>query len=405
MSSGLWQTLSAAPHRLFFLSGAVQLLLTMAWWGIDLAARYNGWLPLVQWSVPAGRAHPFLMVFALYSLFFFGFVMTAGPRWLNTPSPSRGRYLLVWGSMSAGVLVFYVGLWSTVVLVYLALLLLGVGVLAGLQWWLAAIAVSPALDRLHARLIALALAMALLGMLCFGLGLATDHAVLFLASTRIGLWGLVLPVFTTVCHRMLPFFSAGVLMNYDPWRPRWLLFALVGGQMAHGALELALGAPWTGLVDLPLALLGFIVTWRWQMKRSFAVPLLAMLHVGFAWFGVGMALFAINSFSLLWRGEAWLGLAPTHALGIGFASSLVLAMVSRVSLGHSGRPLLAGALIWGLFWLLQAVVVLRLAGEWLPGAAGPAYVLAALLWLVCFGVWVAKFAPMYLNRRIDGQAG
>lgn len=405
MPERFWRSLSAAPHRLFFLSGALQLLLTMAWWSVDLAGRYNGWLPVFSWTIPAGRAHPFLMVFALYTLFFFGFVMTAGPRWLNVAPPSHARYLTIWGSMSAGVLIFYLGLAGGVALIFLALVLLAGGLAAGLRWWLGAIATSPAVDRWHARLIAVALALGVLGIATFGIAVSLEEAAWYTASFILGLWGLVLPVFTTVCHRMVPFFSAGVLMNYDPWRPRWLLFALVGGQFAHGAIALA-GAPaWTWLADLPLAVLGFLVTWRWQLRRSFAVPLLAMLHVGFAWFGLALLLSGVNSLSLLLRGDAWLGLAPQHALGIGFASSLVLAMVSRVSLGHSGRPLMAGALVWALFWLLQAVVVLRLLGEWLPGVAGPTYLLASLLWLVCFGVWAAKFAPIYVQPRIDGQAG
>ncbi len=405
MAERLWRTLSAAPHRLFFLSGAVQLLLSVAWWVLDLAARFNGWLPLVEWKVPGHRAHPFLIVFGLYTFFFFGFVMTAGPRWLNVAPPDRRRYLLAWGALSAGALVFYAGLVThrAVVGGGLALMLTGLG--SGLTWWLRAIGQSSAIDRWHARSIAASLAIGLAAMLVFAAALWREDAALYAASFSLGLWGLVLPVFTTVCHRMVPFFSAGVLLNYEPWRPRWLLFALVGGELAHGALELVFGAAWTWPVDLPLALLGAVVTWRWQLRRSFAVPLLAMLHVGFAWFAIGMALAGLNSLSVLIQGQAMLGLAPVHALGIGFASSLVLAMVSRVSLGHSGRPLIADRLVWALFWFLQAVVLTRLAGEWLPGAAGPAYVLAAALWLVCFGVWVAKFAPMYVLARKDGQAG
>jgi uncharacterized protein involved in response to NO len=391
MAERLWSTISAAPHRLFFLSGAAQLLLVMVWWTFDLAARFNGWLPLVEWSLPASRVHPFLMIFGVYTFFFFGFVMTAGPRWINTAPPSRQRYLTVWGGLSAGMLVFYLGVMSHLAVAVLGLVLLLCGLGAGVVWWWGAIVKSPALDLWHARSVALALSLGFCAIALFGAAAWSGAATLYAASFSIGLWGLVFPVFTTVCHRMVPFFSAGVLIDYDPWRPRWL--------------ELAFGLAWTWPVDFALAALGGLVTVRWQLRRSFAVPLLAMLHVGFAWFGVGMALSAINGLGLLVQGSAPLGLAPIHALGIGFASSLVLAMVSRVSLGHSGRPLLADPWVWGLFWFLQAVVLTRLAGEWLPGAAGPAYVLAAVLWLACFGIWVAKFAPMYWRRRVDGQAG
>jgi len=405
MTDRFWPTFSAAPHRMFFFGGALQLLLTVAWWALDLAGRFNGWIAPIDWHVPASRAHPFLMVFGAYTFFFFGFVMTAGPRWLNVSPPERSRYIAVWAALSSGVLLFYLGLLLHLALAGLGVALMMLGLGLGAAWWWQAIARSGAIDRWHSRLIAASLSLGFLAMVLYALALWNGDAHLFAMSFSLGLWGMILPVFTTVCHRMVPFFSAGVLMNYDPWRPRWLLFALVGGQWAHGLADLASLNAWTWLIDFPLAVLGAVVTWRWQLRRSLSVPLLAMLHVGFAWFAIAMVLAGTNSVTMLTQGNAILGLAPVHALGIGFASSLVLAMVSRVSLGHSGRPLIAGKLVWGLFWFLQAVVLTRIAGEWLPGAAGPAYVLAAVLWLLCFGVWVWKFGPMYLRPRLDGQAG
>ena len=59
-----------------------------------------------------------------------------------------------------------------------------------------------------------------------------------------------------------------------------------------------------------------------------------------------------------------------HAVTIGGLGSLMLAMVTRVSCGHSGRPLVADNLVWALFWLLQATALLRIAAavpSW-PGA-------------------------------------
>jgi uncharacterized protein involved in response to NO len=387
------------------LSGAAQLLLVMLWWAYDLAARFNGWLPFVAWSVPAGRVHPFLMVYGLYSFFFFGFVMTAGPRWIMTAPPSRGRYLAVAGLLVAGMAAFYLGLLFSVHLLALGVLLQTAGIASGVQWWWRSIARSELAELWHARIIAGALSLACLGEILYVWGVLRLDPEVLAASFIVGLWGFVLPVFTTVCHRMVPFFSAGVLMDYDPWRPRWLLFALVGGELLHGLLEIALGSAWTWPVDLPLAALGLLVTLRWQIKRSFAVPLLAMLHVGFAWFGLAMALYGLNGLGLLFTGKTLVGLAALHLLGIGFATSLVLAMVTRVSLGHSGRPLIADRMVWTLFWLLQSAVLLRLAGELLPGAAGHAYFGAAVVWLVCFGLWFSRFGPIFWRPRIDGQDG
>ena len=59
-----------------------------------------------------------------------------------------------------------------------------------------------------------------------------------------------------------------------------------------------------------------------------------------------------------------------------------------------------------MFWGMQGVAVLRVLAEFvrLPGAASLSF-LAALGWLAVFGAWYAKFAPVYLQRRPDGQTG
>ncbi|MBP9654057.1 MAG: NnrS family protein, partial [Rhodocyclaceae bacterium] len=105
-------------------------------------------------------------------------------------------------------------------------------------------------------------------------------------------------------------------------------------------------------------------------------------------------------------GVGSLGFAPLHALTLGFFASAVIGMVTRVTLGHSGRPLNADRAVWLIFWGMQGVAVLRVAAEFvhLAGAANP-YWLAALGWLAAFGAWYVRFAPIYLKPRPDGQPG
>ena len=58
-------------------------------------------------------------------------------------------------------------------------------------------------------------------------------------------------------------------------------------------------------------------------------------------------------------GALTLGLAPLHALTAGYLGATLLAMVTRVAAGHSGRPLAADGLAWGLYWTLQTAAMLR----------------------------------------------
>ena len=84
---------------------------------------------------------------------------------------------------------------------------------------------------------------------------------------------------------------------------------------------------------------------------------------------------------------------------------MLLAMASRVTLGHSGRALSADGTTWLLFLAFQSVPLLRIAGNLpLPGAAH-FYLAAALAWLVCFMMWGIKYVPAYLQPRVDGKPG
>jgi uncharacterized protein involved in response to NO len=77
--------LTVAPHRLFFAAGCAALIAVSLWWLAQLAARSLG-LPLPA-AVPPSWVHGWSMLNGFLPLFMFGFLFTAGPRWLNVPAP------------------------------------------------------------------------------------------------------------------------------------------------------------------------------------------------------------------------------------------------------------------------------------------------------------------------------
>ena len=118
-------------------------------------------------------------------------------------------------------------------------------------------------------------------------------------------------------------------------------------------------AAWTWIVDLPVAALMLWLTVRWGFMQSLANRLLAMLHIGFVWYGIGFLLAGAHSLLVL-AGFPGLPLGSLHALAIGFASSLLMAMVTRVTCGHSGQDARRRPLTWRLFVLLQLTAVVRI---------------------------------------------
>jgi uncharacterized protein involved in response to NO len=219
---------------------------------------------------------------------------------------------------------------------------------------------------------------------------------------------------------MIPFFTSSAMPMVQAWRPFWVLWLMLGAavmQIAAVWLEWAgvpvvgAGPPWTLVLGTLQLAVGAILVWLacvWGLVQSLKNRLLAMLHIGFLWLGLSFVL-AGASHWLAWQfGMATLGLGPLHALTMGCLASLMLAMVTRVSCGHSGRALVADGMAWTLFWMLQTAAVLRVVAE-VPGIFGVAWAwilpTAACLWAVTMGVWGVRLGGWYGCVRADGRPG
>jgi uncharacterized protein involved in response to NO len=396
--------LAVAPHRLFFFSGIVQLLLASAWWLATLALRSQGVSAPLAAGLDAPRMHAFLMIYGFFPFFIFGFLFTAGPRWLSLPSPAARTYVPLGLAAASSAVLLQVGAQLGPAIFALACMVYLFAWLAILLRFVGMIRSSPEEDRTHAIHAALALGGGALGVACMAIYAATAWQPAARAMEVLGLWAFLVPVFCTVCHRMIPFFTGSVLPFVAPWRPQWTLMLLVYGSVAHGALALGPLEAWTWLVDLPMAVACATLAVRWGLAQSFVNRLLAMLHLGFAWLGVAYGLLGAQSLLRL-AGIESLGLAPVHALTIGFLASTAVGMVSRVSCGHSGRTLAADRLTWCAFWVLQCAAIVRVLADLAHAAYGGLILTAAALWLACFAAWSWRYLPIYWRPRADGRPG
>lgn len=403
-----WQAgrLLGAPHRLGFAVGAAAMALLALWWLAVLAASAPGLAGAVGWAVPPALAHGLLFTFGFMPPFMAGFLFTAGPRWLERPAVEARSLLGPLLKLGAGLLALLAGVHAHRLLAALGVAALAAGWLRLTLRFGGMLGASRAADRLHARCILVASGVGVTALLLACAALLLGDLGWVDVAVRLGLWGFVAPVFATASHRMVPFFGAAGLERLEAWRPNAMLLPMLGGLALGGLADV--GALPPVLAAPPLALasaaLGFVAL-RHALRHRAAGPsqrLSAMLHGGFAWLGLALALQAA---SLAWLagGGIGLGAAPLHVLTLGWMGSTLLATATRVAAGHSGRPLAVDGRGWALYRLLQAAVLLRLAAGLGLGRAG--LVLAAAAWAAVALGWVGRLLGWLGRPRADGRAG
>ena len=411
---GPWRPshLLLAPHRLGFFLAMCLLLASGVWWALVQLDRATGWLGL-GYAVSPTLTHAALMSLGFIPLFFSGFLFTAGPKWLGVSGPEARDVLPASLLQALGWLLWLAGGHTQGTLAVVGVSLAAVGL--GLQTWrfVGLVRQSKQSDRLHAKAVAVAAGVGVLSVAGIAVATALDAVDLALACVLSGLWGFVVPTYLVVAHRMIPFFTSSAVPMVHAWRPFWVLWAM----LAATALEwvsvwlAALIGPmprgWMLFQGLAELTAGGVLIWlgvAWGLVQSLKVRLLAMLHLGFVWLGLSFGLAGASQLLGLQAGVPALGLGALHALTMGCLGSLLLAMVTRVACGHSGRPLVADNLMWVLFWALQFAVLLRIAGA-LPQAPAGVLVAAAGLWAAVVVVWSLRLMGWFGRLRADGRPG
>jgi uncharacterized protein involved in response to NO len=394
--------LATAPHRLMFFIGALNVMTAMAWW--------TAWLIDARWHVfgfdtppiHAGWIRAFVMQYQVLPPFIFGFLLTVFPRWMGLGELTRWHYLPVGLGLLGGQVLLLAGLSGIPVLIH-------AGVISTLAGWVAALVILLRLVWMdagktwHAVSCAVALVLGLMGLVLFAAFLHWSNARLLFVSIKLGSFGLLLPTYVTVAHRMFPFFAGNVVKDYAAWRPLSFLIAFWVLALAHLGLEVSHAYAWLWHSDFPLLVLS--AYWLWRTRpRGRAPALLRVLFWGYGWLPVAFALYAFQSLWFAFDGNFVLGRAPAHALFIGFFGSLLVAMVTRVTQGHSGRPLELGRVATIAFIIIQGVTVMWVLAELLPD--GPFWqAVAGAGWLVAFLPWVVRSTWIYVTPRADGRPG
>jgi len=138
----------------------------------------------------------------------------------------------------------------------------------------------------------------------------------------------------------------------------------------------------------------------WQPLKTASYPLLWILHMAFGWIGLGYILLAMAGWGLGSTSTAM------HAIAIGGMSSLILGMMTRTSIGHTGRPMRAERNERAIFLAIQGAALARVIANVSPSdLRAPLLIASGTFWGVAFLIFVIRFTPLLCQPRIDNREG
>ncbi|MBF4554736.1 MULTISPECIES: NnrS family protein [Pseudomonas] len=376
--------------RPFFLAGSFFAMLAIPLWVATWTGIWPGFQPTGGWL--SWHRHEMLFGFAMAIVA--GFLLTAGQTWTGQPGVSGKKLMVLAGVWLLARLGWLFGLPLALMIPLDLMFLFGLtGLMVRMLWVVRQ-------KRNYPIIAVLTLMISANVMVLCGIALSDDG--LQRQGTLAGLW-LVATLMSIIGGRVIPFFTQRGLGHTTAVKPLgWLDVALLVGSgliavfyAAGVALQQNL---LLGVLFLAIAAGHLLRLVRWHDAAIWRVPLLWSLHLAMLWLVVAAAGLALWNFGLLDSSSPSL-----HALSVGSMSGLILAMIARVTLGHTGRSLALPSGIIGAFVLLNLGAASRvfLSGQWpIMGLW-----LAAICWAVAFALYIWRYAPMLVSARVDGNPG
>jgi uncharacterized protein involved in response to NO len=384
--------LLSAGFRPFFLGSAVWAAIGIPLW----LAVYGGGTSLPS-LLPPLIWHVHEMVFGFAAATVAGFLLTAIPNWTGR-MPLQGRPLavlvLLWAVGRVGILL------SGLIGGYAA----AVADLAFPAAFLGAVAREIVVGKNWRNLpMLIALSFLLIGNLLVHLdaiGIASTAEL----GNRLGVATLLMLI-SLVGGRIIPSFTRNWLIKnrpeVSPPRPE--------SQVDHAVLGVTalVLVSWVVAPDAVVTAWGTIIAGsaiglrmsRWQGHKTMREPLILILHVGYGWLAAGLLLLGLNElFDLLPT------TAALHALTVGAIGTMTLAVMTRASLGHTGRPLIAGLGTQVIYALVTLAALLRVLSPFAGAQMMLILWAAGASWAAAFGLFAILYGRVLTQPRATGHA-
>lgn len=349
-------------------------------------------------DLPPSLWHGHEMLFGFIGAAIAGFLLTAVPSWTG----ARGFAGLPLIALTA---VWLAGRVAFACASHLPAAVVAVAELAFLP--ALALLIAPPLLRARNRNTVLLLVLLALWIVdvTFIVALARTEPVLATGTLRVGI-DIVLLLITVIGGRIVPAFTSSALRRSGIDAPvrnnQWLDAVVIGAMVFVVIIDAIAPLHAAAAVVAGVAAVGHaarLAGWRGLHARR--EPIVWVLHIAYAWLPLGLALKAVY----LTAGADWAA-QWLHALTAGAAATMIVAVITRASLGHTGRPLVVSRVVAAAYLLLTAAALVRVFGtsplaphrDWMIWLAGA-------LWLFAFALILIVYAPILLRPRLDGRPG
>lgn len=377
--------LFALGFRPFYLLAALLAATAIPLWVVVYMGKVTLPLPGIWW-------HAHEMIFGFAAAVIVGFLFTAGRNWTGLPTPTGKSLAALAGLWLAGRFAMLLSAGAWVALVDAAFLPVVAVVLAKLLW--------RANQSRNNYFVPVLIGTLALANVCFHLARLSLIEIDPLRCLHAALMLIVL-LETVIAGRVTPGFTASTIKGVRQWRPVWLDIAtIVLTGLAFLAWLLRLPVGFAAAVALSAALAHLVRMGGWNPWAARREPMLWILHLSYLWIPLGLLL-------LMAQQLEWVPLsAAMHAFGIGATGGLIIGMITRTALGHTGRLLKVGAGETAAYALVLLAAFVRVSTlVFLPALALLGIHIAATLWALAFVIYLLRYAPWLARPRLDGQPG
>ena len=376
--------------RPFFLAGTIFSVISIILWGLILSGKV-----LMPSMLPPTMWHAHEMLFGFAGAIILGFLLTAVQNWTGYPG-LKGIKLaiifIIWLVARIAMFAFPPELfWLTLLLelswMPLAALSLGIAVIHAKQWR-------------NLFFVPLLVIMSVLN----ALSLWGFKSYDYIASQN-AIWSMLFLVFFIIAvmgGRVIPFFTCKGT-NTDKVQPISALeyTALIPILL----LAILTWFPETNEISAVLAIIAGVANTirviRWKPILTLPVPLLWSLHLSYLLLSTGLLFYALALVI-----PAFNAITMIHLTAIGGFSGIILAMISRVSLGHTGRSLKPSKWMSVAFILIAISALVRTFLPMLiPNLPLMTYWISILCWSIAFILFILCYAKMLVSARLDNRPG